>query len=255
MLKAQPSLRLFALALLIVVTAAACGQDESAPSTTPAEQPSFPPRVSPYDPNIDPSDFVEGIDNPYMPFEPGTTLVYEGVSEDEKETDTVFVTNKTKEIMGVTATVVRDVVSVEGEIAEKTFDWYAQDRFGNVWYLGEDSKEYENGKPASSHGSWEAGVDGAQPGILMLGDPQAGDRYRQEYYKGEAEDFGQVLKLGESVDVPYGSYDNVLITKDWTPLEPEVIENKYYARGVGVVLERSVKGPKEELRLVDVKQS
>jgi hypothetical protein len=251
---AHPSLRLLALALLLVGTAAACGEDEPAPSTTPAGRPSFPPSVSPYDPQINPSDFVEGIDNPYMPFEPGTTLVYEGVSEGQKETVTVFVTNRTKEILGITATIVRDVVTVEGQIAEKTFDWYAQDRYGNVWYLGEDSKEYEDGKPVSSAGSWEAGVDGARPGIVMLGDPQVGDRYRQEYYKGEAEDFGQVLKLGESVDASLGSFHDVLVTKDWTPLEPEVLENKYYARDVGVVFERSVKGPKGELSLVDVKQ-
>jgi hypothetical protein len=254
MLNTHPSLKLFAMALVIVATAAACGEDESAPSATPGDQPSFPPAVSPYDPKIDASDFVDGIDNPYMTFEPGTTLVYEGVSEDEEETVTIFVTNKTKEILGVTATVVRDVVTVEGEIAEKTFDWFAQDRYGNVWYLGEDSKEYEDGKPVSSEGSWEAGVDGAKPGIVMLGDPQVGDRYRQEYYEGEAEDFGQVLKLDESVDIPYGSYDDVLVTKDWTPLEPKVLENKYYAKGVGVVYERSVKGPKEELKLVEVKQ-
>jgi hypothetical protein len=252
MLNTHPSLKLFAMALVIVATAAACGEDESAPSAPPADQPSFPPVVSPYDPKIDAADFVDGIDNPYMPFEPGTTLVYEGVLGEE--TVTIFVTNKTKEILGVTATVVRDVVTVEGEIAEKTFDWFAQDRYGNVWYLGEDSKEYEDGKPVSSEGSWEAGVDGAKPGIVMLGDPQVGDRYRQEYYEGEAEDFGQVLKLDESVDIPYGSYDDVLVTKDWTPLEPKVLENKYYAKGVGVVYERLVKGPKEELKLVEVKQ-
>ena len=254
MLNAHSALRLFALAVLVAGTAAACSENGSAPSATPAGKPSFPPAVSPYDPQIDPSDFVEGIDNPYMPFEPGTTLVYEGVSEDEKETVTVFVTDKTKEILGITATVVRDVVTVEGQIAEKTFDWYAQDRYGNVWYLGEDSKEYEDGKPVSSAGSWEAGVDRAKPGIVMLGDPRVGDRYRQEYYKGEAEDFGQVVTLDESVDVPHGSFDDVLVTKDWTPLEPKVLENKYYARGVGVVFERSVKGPKEELSLVDVNQ-
>src|SRR5919106_1886711 len=251
---AHASLRLFAVVLLVVGTAAACGGGESASSTPPAAEPLFPPAVSPYDPELDPSSFVEAIDNPYMPFEPGTTLVYEGVSEDKKETVTVSVTNKTKEILGITATVVRDVVTVGGEIAEKTFDWYAQDRYGNVWYMGEDSKEYEDGKPVSSAGSWEAGVGGAKPGIVMLGDPQVGDRYRQEYYKGEAEDFGQVLKLAESVDVPHGSFDEVLVTKDWTPLEPQVLENKYYARGVGVVFERSVKAPKEELSLVDVKQ-
>jgi hypothetical protein len=252
--KEHASLRLLALALIVAATAAACGEDESAPSATPAGKPSFPPAVSPYDPQIDPSDFVEGIDNPYMPFEPGTTLVYEGVSEDEKETVTVSVTGKTKEILGITATVVRDVVTVDGQIAEKTFDWYAQDRYGNVWYLGEDSWEYEDGKPVSSAGSWEAGVDGAKPGIVMLADPQVGDRYRQEYYKGEAEDFGKILKLDAAVEVPEGSFDDVLVTKDWTPLEPNVLENKYYARGVGVVFERSMKGPKQELSLVDVKQ-
>jgi hypothetical protein len=254
MSNAHPTFRLFALALLILAASAACGDDDPARSTTPGEEPSFPPQVSPYEPKMDPSDFVAGIDNPYMPFEPGTTYVYEGGSKDEKETVTVFVTNKTKEILGVTATVVRDVVTVEGEIVEKTFDWFAQDRYGNVWYFGEDSKEYEDGKPVSSEGSWEAGVDGAQPGILMLGDPRVGERYRQEYYEGEAEDFGEVLKLDASVDVPYGSYDVVLVTKDWTPLEPKVLENKYYARGVGVVLERAVKGPSEELSLVEVTQ-
>jgi hypothetical protein len=248
------SLQLITLSLLVVAVAAACGEDEPSRSAAPSDEPSFPPRVSPYDPAINPDDFVEGIDNPYMPFEPGAVYVYEGVSEDEEETVTVSVTNRTREILGITATVVKDVVTVEGEIAEKTFDWFAQDRYGNVWYLGEDSKEYEDGKPVSSEGSWEAGVDGAQPGIVMLGDPQVGDRYRQEYYEGEAEDFGKVIKLNASIEVPYDSYTDVLVTEDWNPLEPKILENKYYARGVGVVYERSVKGPKEELELVDLKQ-
>jgi hypothetical protein len=247
-------IRLTAIAVAMLLLMAGCGGDEPSPSAGSQDEPSFPPALSPYEPEIDPADFVEVIDNPYMPLEPGTTYVYEGESEGEKETDTVFVTHETKEILGVICTVVRDVVSVEGEIAEKTFDWFAQDRYGNVWYFGEDSQEYEDGKPVSREGSWEAGVDGAQPGIIMLGEPEVGDRYRQEYYEGEAEDFGKILRLDGSIEVPYGSFDNVLITKDWTPLEPKVVENKYYARDVGVVFEESVKGPKEQLRLLEVRQ-
>ncbi|MGH2756950.1 MAG: hypothetical protein ACRDI3_04090, partial [Actinomycetota bacterium] len=223
------------------------GVDASAPDET-----EFPPDLSPYRPHIDPADFVATIDNPYLPFEPGTTLFYEGTSEGEKETDEVFVTHETKEILGVTCVVVRDIVRADGEITEKTFDWYAQDRFGNVWYFGEDSHEYENGKPINAAGSWEAGVDGALPGIVMLGDPQVGDRYRQEYYAGKAEDLGGILKLDASVTVPYGSFDSVLVTKDSTPLEPNVLEHKYYAPGVGLVMEQSMRGPKEAFELVAV---
>ena len=213
-----------------------------------AQEPEFPPPISPYNPHIDPADFVAQIDNRYFPLTPGTTYVYEGAGE----RDTVEVTNKTKKIMGVTTTVVHDVVTVDGEVAEATFDWYAQDRWDNVWYFGEDSKEYEDGKVVSTHGSWAAGVDGAQPGIIMLGDPELKDRYRQEYYRGVAEDMAQILKLEASVEVPYGHFDDVLVTKDWTPLDTKVVENKFYAPGVGLVMERSSRGPKEEIGLVEV---
>jgi hypothetical protein len=155
--------------------------------------------------------------------------------------------------MGVNTTVVRDQVFVDGELAEDTFDWYAQDRQGNVWYFGEDSREIENGKVVSTEGSWEAGVDGAKPGIVMLGEPRVGDAYRQEFYRGEAEDQARVLALGESMTVPYGSFDQVLVTEDRNPLEPRLLENKLYAPGVGVVLERLVRGGWEILRLVEVK--
>jgi hypothetical protein len=211
-----------------------------------------PPPVDPYDPHIDPADFVAVIDNPYLPLAPGTTYTYEGSLKAAGERNIVSVTNRTKRIIGVTTTVVNDVVTVEGVIAEKTLDWYAQDRWGNVWYFGEDSKSYENGKVVSTEGSWEAGVDGAKPGIVMLGQPHVGDLYRQEYYPGVAEDMAQVLQLDASVTVPYGSFTDVLVTKDWTPLDPKVVENKYFAPGVGLVLERSAKGPKEESRLVSV---
>ena len=135
----------------------------------------------------------------------------------------------------------------DGNLTEKTFDYYAQDKKGNVWYFGEDTKEYENGKVVSTKGSWEAGVDGAKPGFIMQADPKVGETYRQEYYEGEAEDMAKVLSLSESVTVPYGSFDQVLVTKEWTPLEPGLVEHKYYAPGVGPL------GNPGDLALIDVK--
>lgn len=208
-----------------------------------------------YRPQIDPAGFVDVIDNPYLPLTPGTTLVYEGTSDGKRETTEVTTTARTREVMGVTATVVRDRVFVASELAEDTFDWFAQDRHGNVWYFGEETRDYENGKFVGTEGSWEAGVDGAQPGIVMLADPQVGDSYRQDYYAGEAEDTAQVWALDRSVTVPHGSFDGVLITGDRNPLEPKILEHKFYAPGVGVVLERLVEGGREVLRLVEVRTS
>jgi len=205
-----------------------------------------------YNPVINPDYFVDVIDNPYFPLTPGTTFVYEGEDEDETVRDEVFVTNETKTVMGVNTIVVRDRVFEDGELAEETFDWYAQDKDGNVWYFGEDSKDYEDGEVVSTAGSWEAGVDGAQPGIIMEGNPQVGDTYRQEYYAGEAEDMAEVLSLNESVTVAYGSFEDCLKTKEWTPLEPGIEENKYYASGTGIFLEMAVKGGSERLELVDI---
>lgn len=205
-----------------------------------------------YNPVINPDDFVKVIDNSYFPLTPGTTFVYEGESEDETIRDEIFVTNETRTVMGVNTTVVRDREFADGELAEETFDWYAQDKDGNVWYFGEDSKEYEDGKVVSAAGSWEAGVDGAQPGIIMKGNPQIGDTYRQEYLAGEAEDMAEVLSLNDSVSVAYGSFENCLKTKEWTPLEPGIEESKYYAAGIGLVLEMAVKGGSEKLELVDI---
>lgn len=243
-----------ALACIVAVLGVACGDGEAGP--TAPETPRNPAAViegEPYRPRIDPDEFVGVIDNPYLPLPPGTTLVYRGVSEGEQELVEVSVTDQTKEIMGVTATVVRDQVFVDGELAEDTFDWFAQDRNGNVWYLGEDTREYENGEVVSTEGSWEAGVDGAQPGIVMLGAPRVGDSYRQEFYAGEAEDMATVLDLDESCVVPFGSFDHVLLTEDRTPLEPKIVEHKFYAPGVGVVLEQRVRGGREVLKLVEVR--
>jgi hypothetical protein len=228
---------------LALMFAVGCGEDE----------PVIDVGDEPYNPVINPADFVAQIDNQYLPMTPGTTFVYDGESEDGKERIQVEVTHETKEILGVTCIVVRDRVWIDDELAEDTFDWFAQDKDGNVWYFGENSKEYEGGKVVSTGGSWEAGVDGAKPGIIMKGNPQVGDAYRQEYYEDEAEDMAEVLSLNESVSVPYGSFENCLKTQEWTPLEPDVVENKYYAPGVGVVREVAVEGESERVELVEVK--
>jgi hypothetical protein len=190
-----------------------------------------------YDPSINPADFVAGVDNLLFPLVPGTRYVYQG----GEETIEVTVTNDTKQILGVTTILVRDVVSVGGEIIEDTYDWYAQNKTGDVWYFGEDTKEYEDGQLISTAGSWEAGVDGAKPGIIMhTMQPAIAVSYRQEYYACKAEDMAEVVSLNESVTVPYGSFDNCLQTREFTPLEPSVNEYKYYAPGVGLVLEVDV---------------
>jgi hypothetical protein len=202
-----------------------------------------------------PTDFTTRIDNPYLPMRPGSRWVY-------RETDTdgtaqrvvVRVTRRTKRIAnGVTARVVRDTVTERGRRVEDTFDWFAQDRAGNVWYLGEDSTEYEDGKPVSKEGSWEAGVDGARAGIVMLARPRPGRGYRQEHFPGEAEDRARVLSLDDQAEVPAGHFTRVLLTKDWNPLEPKVLEYKLYARGVGLVLALHVSGEggREELLRYD----
>ena len=206
-----------------------------------------------YSPIINPEDFVEEINNTYFPLIPGTTFVYEGEGEDgELLRNEVAVTNETREVMGITTTVVLDKEWEDDELIEETRDWYAQDKDGNIWYFGEDSREYEEGEVISTAGSWEAGVGGALPGILIEGNPQAGDVYRQEYLEGEAEDMAEVLSLNESVTVAYGSFENCLQTKEWNPLEPNSEENKYYAPGVGLLLEMQVKGGDERLELDEI---
>jgi hypothetical protein len=205
-----------------------------------------------YNPTTDPANFVTTIDNQYFPLTPGTTFIYEGQTAEGTERTEVYVSHRTKKILGVTCVEVADDVSVDGTLVEATLDWYAQDKDGNVWYFGEDSKEYENGQIVSTAGSWEAGVDGAKPGIVMEADPKVGDSCRQEYYKGEAEDMADVLSLNESITVLYGSFSKCLKTKDYTALEPGVAENKYFAPGVGNVLTVMAKGGSERSELVDI---
>jgi hypothetical protein len=194
-------------------------------------------------------DFTTKIDNPYLPFKPGSRWVYKDLVTGERTA--VRATNQTKLIAsGVTARVVRDTVTLHGRLVEDTVDWYAQDGHGNVWYMGEDTKEYEHGKVVSTEGSWEAGVDGARAGIAMPAHPRVGRQYRQEYYAGHAEDKARVLSLDDQAQVPAGHYKQVLLTREWTPVEPDVLEYKLYARGVGVVVEVTVSGGSELGQLV-----
>jgi hypothetical protein len=197
-------------------------------------------------------DFTTKIDNPYMPLRAGMTWVYRETANDGTvQRDVVTVTRRTKRVAsGVTARVVHDRVTEKGKLVEDTFDWYAQDSRGNVWYLGEDSREYQRGKVVSTAGSWEAGVDGARAGIAMLAHPRVGRQYRQEHYPGHAEDTARVLSLDDQAEVPAGHYQPTLLTKEWNPVEPRALEYKSYARGVGMVLELGVSGDLDRAELV-----
>ncbi len=199
---------------------------------------------------VDPSDFVRHITNPYLPWKPGSVWVYRGTKDGVTQRDVVKVLYRTKSILGITATVVTDVATHNGRVLERTSDWYAQDRAGNVWYFGEDTKEYEHGKVVSTKGSWEAGVDGARPGIVMEADPRPGDSYRQEYDPGNAEDAARVLRTGATARVRNHTYRDALVTRDTTRLEPQLVEHKYFVAGIGLVLEDTVRGGPERVELV-----
>lgn len=190
-----------------------------------------------YAPLIDPANFVREIDNPYLPLTPGKTFRYEKQTPEGLERIDFMVTHATKEILGVECTVVHDVVTLDDVVIEDTFDWMAQDVSGNVWYFGELSFEYEEGEIVNMAGSWKAGEEFALPGILMQAAPQIGQVYRQEYFLGEAEDAAEVLRLDAPVSVPYGSFPACLQTKDFSPISPDDFEHKFYAAGVGLVLE------------------
>ena len=190
----------------------------------------------PYSPAIDPANFVTAVDNPYYPLPVGTTWVYEGNTAAGLEHNEVTVTRNTRLILGVTCLEVLDTVTVNGELSERTLDWFAQDKDGNVWYFGENSEELAGGLVVDLGGSFTAGVDGAQPGIIMKAHPAVGDFYRQEFLLNEAEDLAEVVSLSESVNVPAGSFDHCLKTKETEAIDPSALENKFYAAGVGNVL-------------------
>ena len=255
--------RLVAAGCVVGLALAACGDDDggAATSDTTVEPDGTTtaggePVIDPgdggdYRPSLDPATVVDRIDNPYLPFLPGSHWVYEGTSSDETEQIEVTVLDERRPVMGIDAVVVHDTVSVAGEVIEDTYDWYTQDADGNVWYLGEETAEYEGGEVVSTEGSWEAGVDGALPGVVMWAEPQPGDAYRQEFYEGQAEDLAEVLDVGQSVTVSGQSYDDVVVIREWNPFEPDVVEEKSYAPGVGPVLEEKTAGGEDTVVLVE----
>ena len=225
------ALPLVAIAVLLL---AGCGGGSKSGSVLPTG--SEPAR-------LDPADFTTEIDNPYWPMSPGSRWVYREVENGDALRVTVTVTERTKTIDGIEARVIHDLVTTpDGEKVEDTFDWYAQDSKGNLWYLGEDTKEYEGDKVVSTEGSWEHGVDGAEAGIVVAADPEQGLTYREEHYAGHAEDAAEVLDVGAKVQVPYGRFTGAMITRNFSGIEPTIEELKFYAKGVGPVLELLVSG-------------
>jgi hypothetical protein len=250
-------------AALLIGGATACGGGGSTTvtktvtvggTTTEAAAAALPVGDKPFE--IDPSQFTINIDNPYWPMKPGSQWIFrETDAEGSVSKVVVTVLDKTKMIAnGVEARVLHDQVSEDGQVKEDTFDWYAQDADGNLWYLGEDTTEYENGKPKTTEGSWEAGVDGALPGIIMPADPQVGMTYREEYYKGHAEDGASIIGTDALAKVPYGRYTGGIQTRNFSGIEPNVIEEKIYAKGVGVVLEITVSGGSDRDELLSYKE-
>jgi hypothetical protein len=241
---------------LLAALTAACGGGKSA-STSPttagtssgAVATSLPQGSKPFEMN--PAEFTTEIDNPYWPMKPGDHWVYrETNAEGDVQRNDVVVLNRTKTIMGIDTVIVHDTVRLGGELTEDTFDWYAQDAHGNLWYFGEDTTEYENGKPKTKEGSWEAGVDGALAGIIMPANPQVGMIYREEYYKGHAEDGAQIISVDALAKVPSGRFEHGVQTRNFSGIEPDVIEEKIYAKGVGIVLEITVSGGSDRSELL-----
>ena len=233
--------------LLASTIIAGCNDDDDALPENPADMP--------YNVTINPADFESAniTGNEYWPLATGDVLTYEGQDEDGETIRVVTEwTTTTKIIAGVTCVITHDQSFQNGELAEDTFDWYAQDKKGNVWYFGEDTKEIENGVTVSTEGSWEAGVDGALPGIIMFATPLPGVWNRQEYYEDVAEDVGQVLDLNVSVSVPFGQFDNCLQTAEWNLNEPGIVEHKFYAPNVGLIRTVVDKGPASFEDLVQI---
>jgi hypothetical protein len=199
---------------------------------------------------VNPSQFVKVINNPYFFLEPGTTCVYAGYTDEGREILQVTVSHQKKIILGVECTVVTETVMSDGILNEVSVNWYAQDKTGNVWYFGEDSKLYEKGLVTSTEGSWEAGKNGASAGIIMEGTPHIGDIYQQELAPGIAEDMAQVTSTTKTVKVRSEIFTSCLKTKEWTPLDPGVVEFKWYAKGVGMILGESE--GKNRLELIEI---
>ena len=245
------------LAVALIASTGAFGALTASSATAMSSGPS-PSQLAPikgtYAPTIRPANFVATVDNPYWPLKPGTTFHYKGVRGSTPQRDDETVTHRTKRILGINCTVVRDTVSEHGRAVERTFDYYAQDKHGNVWYMGERSLERKNGHGPfiKASDSWQSGVNGGKPGIIMPGNPQVGDAYRQEYYPpGKALDQARVLSTTGSLTVPFGSFNGLLVTSERSPLEPQT-EQKYYAPGTGEIAEKVVKGHHEQFQLVSI---
>ena len=223
---------------IAVLALAACGGGGSKSKSSSAS--SLPQGTKPV--KLDPTDFTTEIDNPYWPMSVGSHWVYREVENGEAQRVDVTVTSRTKTLDGIEARVVHDRVSQDGETLEDTYDWYAQDSAGNLWYLGEDTAEYENGKLKTREGSWAAGVDGAEAGVVVPASPTQGMTYREEYYAGHAEDAAEVLGVDSQVQVPFGRFKNAMLTRNFSTIEPTVEEMKLYAKGVGPVMELLVSG-------------
>ncbi|HET6998821.1 MAG TPA: hypothetical protein VFI03_09540 [Solirubrobacterales bacterium] len=203
----------------------------------------------------DASGFVARVDNPWFPLRPGTTLRYRGVKDGQPSRELFTVTSRTKVIEGVRCTVISDLLYLGGHLGERTRDWYAQDKAGNVWYFGEATAELNpDGSVKSTEGSWQSGVDGARAGIYMPAHPRPGQTGVQELYAGHAEDHFRVLSLSADVQTPAVSSKRALLTREWTPLEPRVVDHKLYVRGIGTVLEQTVKGGDERNELVGMRR-
>ena len=230
-------IRSLAVAIAVLALAACGGEGSKSRSSTSSGLPQGTKPVQ-----LDPADFTTIIDNPYWPMRPGSHWVYREVENGEAQRVDVTVTNQTKTLEGIEARVVHDRVSRNGETLEDTHDWYAQDSAGNLWYLGEDTAEYENGKLKTKAGTWAAGVDGAEPGVVVPAHPKQGMTYREEYYAGHAEDGAEVLGVNSQVQVPFGRFQNALLTRNFSTIEPTVEEMKLYAKGVGPVMELLVSG-------------
>ena len=206
---------------------------------------------SDYEPVLNPADFVHAITNPYFPLPAGRTLIYRGVRDGVTQIDTVHVTSQTRVLEGITAIAVSDVAAHNGKLLEKTTDWYAQDKRGNVWYLGERTAAFSHGHVDHS-GSWLAGVHDGEPGIVMLANPQIPDGYRQEFLAGQAQDTAWIVNRGGSIKLPFEVAHNVVTSLEFTVLEPKVVDKKIYAPGLGIVKEQAVHGPREVATLVSV---
>jgi hypothetical protein len=243
---------------LAILTAGASGSAPSKPSTAGgsvvsglAAAGSGVSAPSAYEPHLRPTDFSLVIDNPYFPLPVGRTWVYRGTRDGQSQIDRVTVTLQTKRVAeGITARVIRDVATHTGKLLEKTFDWYAQDKHGNVWYLGEDTTAYLANGQTDKSGSWQAGVNDAEPGIIMLADPQIPDAYRQELLKGQAEDTAWIINRGGSVSAPFRTFPRALRTLEFARIEPGVVDQKIYAPGIGIVSETALTGPQEVAQLV-----